>query len=79
MVEQMAGSRNKREISSEFWCISCGEKGIPILRELIQALEYEPVKAAIAEFLEEPAEELRGWQRDAMEGKRQAGLFAPEA
>lgn len=29
----MAGRRNWREISSEFWCISCGEKGIPIMRE----------------------------------------------
>lgn len=55
------------------------QKECRILRELIQALEYEPVRAAIAEFLDEPAEELREWQRDAMEGKRQTGLFAPEA
>ena len=29
----MAGSRKKREVSSEFWCINCGKKGIPIMRE----------------------------------------------
>ena len=29
----MAGSRKKREMSSEFWCINCGKKGIPIMRE----------------------------------------------
>lgn len=29
----MAGSRRKREMSSEFWCINCGERGIPIMRE----------------------------------------------
>lgn len=41
-----------------------------ILRELMQALEYEPVRAAIAEFLE-----LKDWQKDAAEGKKQTGLF----
>ena len=29
----MAGSRPIRETSSEFWCISCGKKGIPIVRK----------------------------------------------
>ena len=29
----MAGSRPIREASSEFWCISCGKKGIPIVRK----------------------------------------------
>lgn len=29
----MAGTRKKREASSEFWCIKCGNKGIPIMRE----------------------------------------------
>jgi len=29
----MAGSRKKRELSSDFWCINCGNKGIPIMRE----------------------------------------------
>ena len=29
----MAGSRKKREMSSEFWCINCGARGIPIIRE----------------------------------------------
>jgi hypothetical protein len=29
----MAGTRNKRGISSELWCISCGKRGIPIIRE----------------------------------------------
>ena len=28
----MAGSRKKQEQLSEFWCIKCGRKGIPILR-----------------------------------------------
>jgi len=48
-----------------------------VLRELMQALEYEPVRAAIAEFLgrREPDEGLKDWQRDAMNGERQAGLF----
>lgn len=46
-----------------------------ILRELMQALEYEPVKAAIAEFLGTTEEEpLKEWQRDVMDGKR-TGLF----
>lgn len=49
-----------------------------ILRELMQALEYEPVKAAIAEFLErEEAEEpeLKGWQMEVLQGGKQTGLF----
>lgn len=50
-----------------------------ILRELIQALEYEPVRAAIAEFLEREEEEPRDWQREVMAGKKRTGLFAPEA
>ena len=29
----MAGSRPIREASSEFWCINCGNKGIPITRK----------------------------------------------
>lgn len=29
----MAGSRRRTELSSEFWCINCGRKGIPIVRE----------------------------------------------
>jgi len=29
----MAGSRKKREFSSDFWCINCGNKGIPVMRE----------------------------------------------
>lgn len=29
----MAGSRKAREISSDFWCINCGQQGIPIMRE----------------------------------------------
>ena len=46
-----------------------------ILRELMQVLEYEPVKAAIAEFLGTVEEEpLKEWQRDVMDGKR-TGLF----
>ena len=28
----MAGSRKRHEILSEFWCISCGKKGIPVMR-----------------------------------------------
>ena len=50
-----------------------------VLRELIQALDYEPVKAAIAEFLEEREEkEPAEWQKDVMAGKKQIGLFAEE-
>ena len=45
-----------------------------ILRELMQALEYEPVRAAMAEFLEKDEPELKSWQRDVMDGKR-TGLF----
>lgn len=29
----MAGSRKRKEVLSEFWCISCGKKGIPIMRD----------------------------------------------
>ena len=29
----MAGSRKRRETLSEFWCINCGKKGIPIMRD----------------------------------------------
>lgn len=29
----MAGSRNKMDTLSEFWCIRCGNRGIPIMRE----------------------------------------------
>lgn len=29
----MAGSRSRMEALSEFWCISCGRKGIPIMRK----------------------------------------------
>jgi len=29
----MAGSRRKVEMSSEFWCVNCGQRGIPIMRE----------------------------------------------
>ena len=50
-----------------------------ILRELMQALEYEPVRAAIAEFLgektEENVENVREWQREIMDGKPQRELF----
>lgn len=29
----MAGSRKSKGIYTEFWCIRCGKKGIPIMRE----------------------------------------------
>lgn len=49
-----------------------------VLRELIQALEYEPVRAAIAEFIgrdeaEEP--ELKEWQLRVLRGGKQTELF----
>lgn len=47
-----------------------------IMRELIQALEYEPVRAAITKFLERDEEEPRDWQREVMAGKKRTGLFA---
>lgn len=28
----MAGRRKRKELLSEFWCISCGQRGIPIMR-----------------------------------------------
>jgi len=56
-----------------------------ILRELMQALEYEPVKAAIAEFLGKDEIErfaqtpkgklLKNWQFRVMDGEKQTGLF----
>ena len=60
-----------------------------ILRELIQALEYEPVRAAIAEFLgkEEPEvftsvhipiegeNKVMEWQIRIMDGEKQTELF----
>jgi len=49
-----------------------------ILRELMQALEYEKVRAAMAEFLgkdeaEEP--ELKDWQLEVLQGGKQTVLF----
>ena len=29
----MAGSREKTDLYSEFWCIRCGKKGIPVRRK----------------------------------------------
>lgn len=29
----MAGTRRQLDLTSEFWCINCGNKGIPIVRE----------------------------------------------
>lgn len=46
-----------------------------ILRELIQALENEQVRAALAAFLERDEPEIREWQRDIMDGKAQRELF----
>lgn len=48
-----------------------------ILRELMQALEYEPVRAAIAEFLGEKEEDgdVREWQREIMDGEWPRELF----
>ena len=46
-----------------------------ILRELIQALENEGVRAAIARFSEDGSG-LKEWQKEAMAGEKQAGLFA---
>ena len=28
----MAGRRKQRDFSSDFWCIRCGKKGIPVAR-----------------------------------------------
>lgn len=50
-----------------------------ILRELMQALEYEPVRAAIAEFLGKDEPELKQWQKDLMEGKRPKMFHDQEA
>jgi len=47
-----------------------------VLRELIQALDYEPVKAAIAEFLGKEEKEEKEWQREIRQGKILTGLFA---
>ena len=41
----MAGSRKRREVQSEFWCISCGRKGIPIMRESSRIREQGHRKA----------------------------------
>lgn len=41
-----------------------------VLQQLIQALENEPVRAAIAKFLdEEPERGIAQWQKDLMEGR----------
>ena len=41
----MAGSRKKFELSSEFWCINCGKKGIPIMRKRSRRREQGHRKA----------------------------------
>ena len=46
------------------------QKECRILRELIQALDNEKVRAAIAEFLEEPEKDIKEWQKDVMDGKK---------
>ena len=53
------------------------QKECRILRELIQALDNDKVRAAIAEFLEEePKEEpLKAWQIKVLRGEKKAGLF----
>lgn len=49
-----------------------------ILRELIQALEYDEVRAAIAKVMGEKEKEpapLRQWQMRVIRGEKQTGLF----
>ena len=48
-----------------------------VLRELMQALEDEEVRAAIAKFTEreEKPERLKRWQIKVLRGEKQAGLF----
>lgn len=53
------------------------QKECRILRELIQALDNDKVRAAIAEYLEEEQEPepLKGWQLKVLRGEKQTGLF----
>lgn len=49
-----------------------------VLQQLIQALENEPVRAAIAKFLDdEPERGIAQWQKDLMEG-REPNIWSSE-
>lgn len=53
------------------------QKECRILRELIQALDNDKVRAAIAEYLEEEPDPgpLKVWQIKVLHGEKQTGLF----
>lgn len=53
------------------------QKECQILRQLIQALDNEKVRAAIAEFLEEEpeSENIKVWQLKVLRGEKQTELF----
>ena len=78
----MAGTRKKRELSSEFWCISCGRKGIPIMRERCHRREAGHRKAlycincrmTINHIETRNEEEAKKFREDY-----EAGLFTEEA
>lgn len=78
----MAGSRKKRELSSRFWCISCGKEGIPIMRERSRRRESGHRKAlycmncrTVVNHLEtRNEEEARRFREDFA-----AGRYAAEA
>lgn len=73
----MAGSRRKAEALSEFWCIGCGEKGIPVLRNRGRIREKGHRKAlycircrTIINHVEtRNAEEARRFREDFAAGK----------
>ena len=73
----MAGSRKKRETLSEFWCISCGKKGIPIMRNRggiraaghRKALYCVTCRTVVNHIETRNAEEARRFREDFEAGK----------
>lgn len=78
----MAGSRKRFELTSEFWCINCGKKGIPVMRKCSRkreeghrkALYCITCKAVINHVETRNEDEARQFREDY-----EAGLYAEEA
>jgi predicted RNA-binding Zn-ribbon protein involved in translation (DUF1610 family) len=78
----MAGTRKKRDEASDFWCINCGKKGIPIIRERgrrrkpghRKALYCTTCRTVINHVETRNEEEARQFREDFAAGK-----FAEEA
>lgn len=78
----MAGSRRKSELSSEFWCINCGKKGIPIMRSRSRRREQGHRKALFCVTCKMVINHIETRNEDEARQFREdfaAGKFAEEA